>query len=71
MTIGKTAFDSAGVPLAPEQEEQLINLMAEVRKRPSDLPDLNDPQQIDPSMMTDEFTQRLAVAFDEQQRSVL
>jgi hypothetical protein len=59
------------VPLAPEQEEQLINLMAEVRKRPSDLPDLNDPQQIDPSMMTDEFTQRLAVAFDEQQRSVL
>jgi hypothetical protein len=71
MTIGKTAFDSAGVPLAPEQEEQLINLMAEVRKRPSDLPELNDPQQIDPSMMTDEFTQRLAVAFDEQQRSVL
>jgi hypothetical protein len=59
------------VPLSEEQEEQLINLMAEVRKRPSDLPDLNDPQQIDPSMMTDDFTQRLAAAFNEQQRSVL
>jgi hypothetical protein len=32
---------------------------------------LNDPQQIVPSMMTDDFTQRLAAAFDQQQRSVL
>jgi len=71
MTIGKTAFDSAGVPLAPEQEEQLINLMAEVRKRPSDVPDLNDPHNIDPSMMTDEFTRRAIAVFDQQQGSVL
>ncbi len=32
---------------------------------------MNDPQQIVPSMMTDDFTQRLAAAFDQQQRSVL
>ena len=69
--LGKTAFDAAGAPLSAEQEEQLISLMADVRKRPSDLPDLNDPQQIDPSMMTDDFTKRLSTAFDEQQRSVL
>lgn len=71
MMLGKAAFDSAGVPLSAEQEEQLISLMAETRKRPSELPDLNDPQQIDPGMMTEDFTQRLAAAFDEQQRSVL
>jgi hypothetical protein len=71
MMLGKTAFDAANVPLSAEQEEQLISLMAEVRKRPSDLPDLNDPQQIDPGMMTDDFTKRLAAAFDQQQRSVL
>jgi hypothetical protein len=71
MMLGKTAFDAASAPLSPEQEEQLISLMAEVRKRPSDLPDLNDPQQIDPGMMTDDFTKRLAAAFDQQQRSVL
>lgn len=71
MMLGKTAFDAASVPLSAEQEEQLISLMAEARKRPSDLPDLNDPQQIDPGMMTDDFTKRLAAAFDQQQRSVL
>ncbi len=71
MMLGKTAFDAAGASLSAEQEEQLISLMAEARKRPSDLPDLNDPQQIDPSMMTDDFTKRLAAAFDQQQRSVL
>ena len=71
MMLGKNAFDAANVPLSAEQEEQLISLMADMRKRPSDLPDLNDPQQIDPSMMTDDFTQRLTAVFDEQQRSVL
>jgi hypothetical protein len=71
MMLGKTAFDAASVPLSAEQEEQLISLMAEVRKRPSDLPDLNDPQQIDPGMMTDDFTKGIAAAFDQQQRSVL
>jgi hypothetical protein len=71
MMLGKTAFDSAGSPLSAEEEEQLISLMANVRKRPSDLPDLNDPQNINPSMMTDDFTKRVSAAFDEQQRSVL
>lgn len=71
MMLGKTAFDAASVPLSAEQEEQLISLMAETRKRPSDLPDLNDPQQIDPGMMTDDFTKGIAAAFDQQQRSVL
>jgi hypothetical protein len=71
MMMGKSAFDGANATLAPEQEEQLINLMAEVRKRPSDVPDLNDPQNIDPSMMTDEFTRRAIAVFDQQQGSVL
>jgi hypothetical protein len=51
MLMGRTAFDGAGVPLSAQQEQQLIDLMAEVRKRPSDVPNWSDPTSIDPLKM--------------------
>ena len=71
MTLGRGAFDAVNAPLSEDQEEQLINVMAEVRKRPGDIPDINDPKNIDPSKMTDDaFTQRMMADLERQQKVV-
>ena len=70
MMMGRGAFDAVSAPLSAEQEEQLIDLMAKVRKSPSDIPDWNNPKNIDPSRMTDEFAKRAMVLLDQQQKSV-
>jgi hypothetical protein len=70
MMLGRSAFEAASAPLSPDQEEQLINVMAEVRKRPSDIPDMNDPKNIDPGMMTDDLTNQVMANLDQQQKSV-
>ena len=70
MMMGRGAFDAVSAPLSAEQEEQLIDLMAKVRKSPSDIPDWNNPKNIDPSKMTDDFAKRAMVLLDQQQKSV-
>ena len=54
MMMGRGAFEGAGVPLSTDQEEQLVSLMAEVRKKPSALPDLTDPKNITPEAIGSE-----------------
>jgi hypothetical protein len=49
LMMGKSAFEGAGVPLSEDQESQLVDLMYTARKRPSDIPDWNDPKQINPA----------------------
>ncbi|MBL9116711.1 MAG: hypothetical protein JNJ83_17015 [Verrucomicrobiaceae bacterium] len=46
--MGRAAFENAGVPLSPDQEEQLVSLMATVRKKPSAVPDMTNPKNISP-----------------------
>lgn len=70
LTMGRSAFDAMGAPLSGDQEQQLINLMAGVRKRPSDIPDWNNPQNINPAQMTDEFAARMMKQYDAQQEAV-
>lgn len=54
MMMGRMTFENAGVPLSAEQEEQLIDLMSQVRKSPSALPDMSDPKNISPDMLNNE-----------------
>ena len=61
MQLAASNFDSAGAPLSEEQRNQLIDLMAAVRKAPSQTPDLNDPRNITPgSLSPDGIAQQLA-----------
>jgi len=61
MQLAASNFDSAGAPLSEEQRNQLIDLMAAVRKTPSQTPDLNDPRNITPgSLSPDGIAQQLA-----------
>lgn len=52
LQLGGSAFDLAGAPLSDEQREQLVGTMADIRKSPSPLPDLNDPRNISPESLT-------------------
>lgn len=70
LVMGRGAFDGAGVPLSLEQEEQLINLMADVRKRPSDVPNWSDPKSIDPTKMSEDFTAKMMVQLKAQHEAV-
>ena len=54
MMGGRGHFETAGEPLAADQEEQLIDIMAQVRKAPSQLPDLSQPQNLTPDSITAE-----------------
>ncbi len=54
MMGGRTHFTSAGEALAPEQEQQLIDTMAQVRKQPSQLPDLSKPENFTPGNLSDQ-----------------
>lgn len=70
LMMGRAAFDAVSAPLSGEQERQLIDLMAEVRKRPSQIPDWNNPKNIDPAQMTGEFATRMLKQYDAQQEAV-
>lgn len=54
-TIGRSLFASSSEPLSQPQEQQLINLMAEVRKSPNSIGGLNDQTGTDPTKLTDEM----------------
>ena len=68
--MGRQAFVSAGEPLSVDQENQLIGVMADVRKTQSTLPDMTKPQNFDPAMMTDEMMQKLLDQMDAQSKAV-
>jgi len=60
LQLGGSFFDNAGAPLSDEQREQLVDIMANVRKSPGQLPDLNDPRNITPdSLSSDNITRQL------------
>ena len=52
LQIGGSNFDNNSAPLSDEQREQLIDVMANVRKSPSTIPDLNDPRNITPDSLS-------------------
>jgi cell division protein FtsL len=52
LEMGRSLFTNSGEPLTPQQEEQLVSTMQQVRKQPSDVPDMSKPQNFDPSKLT-------------------
>ena len=57
--LGSSLFAASGEPLSPQQEEQLIDVMADVRKTTSKVPDMRKPENFNPDAMTDDTTQRI------------
>jgi hypothetical protein len=52
--MGRSLFSSSSEPLSPTQEQQLIDMMAQVRKSPSAPTDITNPATTDPTQMTPE-----------------
>lgn len=61
--MGRSLFSSSGEPLSDQQEQQLIDLMAQARKEPTAPADITDPANMDPTQMTpakiDSYIQQL------------
>lgn len=68
--MGRSLFDAAGEPLTPQQEEQLVNLMVQVRKEPSNLPKMSDPKNLNPANMTEEMFQKQLQEMEQKARRV-
>jgi hypothetical protein len=56
--LGKGLFASSPEPLSVQQEQQLIDLMAEVRARPGSGGNLAGKTNLDPSLLTDDLIKR-------------
>lgn len=54
MMGGRAQFSTAGEPLSSDQEQKLIDMMAEIRKAPSALPDMTNPKNFSPENITEE-----------------
>jgi hypothetical protein len=52
--MGRPLFSSGSEPLSPVQEQQLIDLMAQVRKSPGAPTDISNPATTNPAQMTPE-----------------
>jgi len=64
LDMGRSLFATAGEPLSPQQEEQLIGVMLQVRKQPSTVPDLSKPQNFDPARLTQADIDRQLAHYD-------
>jgi len=71
LDMGRNIFASSGEPLSPAQEDQLINTMHDVSRRPTDTPDLSKPQNFDPANMTPADIERQLAAQDKKAQAVL
>jgi hypothetical protein len=52
--MGRSLFSSAGEDLSPDQEQQLIDTMYQVRSTPDGSVDFSKPENFDPAKMNDE-----------------
>ncbi|MFZ4763461.1 MAG: hypothetical protein ACOYMN_00805 [Roseimicrobium sp.] len=66
----KPVFATAGEPLSQEQQDRLVGAMAQVRKRPSSVPDLQKPENFDPANFSDEALGRQLSRFDADAQAV-
>ena len=62
LSMGQTAF--ASEPLTPQQETQLVDAMHSANARPSNVPDLNRPENFDPNKLTSADFDRQLVHYD-------
>jgi hypothetical protein len=67
---GRNLFNSSGEPLTPDQEEQLIGLMANARKAPPALNTNTSPQSFDPAALTPDAIKQALEHYDTQAQAV-
>jgi hypothetical protein len=67
--LGKASFDSA--PLNEDQERSLIQLMHQVRKTPSDLPDMTNPSAMAGVNVDDAFVAKQMRRIDQDGEAVM
>ncbi len=70
MMGGRSHFATAGQPLTPAQEEQLIGTMVTVRNSPSDLPDLAKPENLTPGNLSDDMITRQLQRYDHSAQTI-
>lgn len=71
LAMGAANFATAGEPLSPQQEDQLVAAMKQARTSVKDLPDMSKPQNADPMNFTPAMTERLMASYDQQAQQVL
>jgi ribosomal protein S15P/S13E len=69
-TMGRSLFAASQEPLNQAQEQQLIDLIAEVRKSPYSVGGLNDQTGTDPNKLTDEMIRQQELQIDSNNRIV-
>lgn len=69
-TMGRGLFSASSEPLSGPQEQQLLQLMADVRKNPSATAPLNELTGGDPSKLTPEMIQQQLVQIDSNNRII-
>ena len=70
MLGGRSYFSSAGEPLTPEQEQKLVDVMATIRKAPSNLPDLSKPENFSINNISDKQVQQQLQKMDRDAQTV-
>ena len=71
LSMGSSNFATAGEPLSPQQEDQLVAAMKQARTSVKNLPDMTKPQNADPTNFTPAMTDRLMTSYDQQAQQVL
>jgi hypothetical protein len=69
-TMGRNLFAASAEPLSGSQEQQLLSLMAEVRRSPDSIGGLNDQTGGDPSKVNDQVIQRQMEQLDTNHRII-
>lgn len=69
-TMGRGLFNASSEPLSTPQEQQLLQLMAEVRKSPTAAAPLNEMAGGDPSKITPEMIQQQIVQVESNNRII-
>lgn len=69
-TMGRNLFAASAEPLSGSQEQQLVSLMAEVRRSPDSIGGLNDQTGGDPSKVNDQVIQRQMEQLDTNHRII-
>lgn len=69
-TVGRSLFNASSEPLSQTQEQQLIDLMAQVRMSPDSVGGINDQTGTDPNKLTDEVIARQLQQIETNQRLI-
>jgi NADPH-dependent glutamate synthase beta subunit-like oxidoreductase len=71
LTMGASAFTTAGEPLNSQQEDQLVAAMRTARMQAKDVPDMNKPENATPSNFTPAMMDKFMASYDRQAQRVL